>query len=70
MAKSDHDTPDRIFTLAGRMNFSQLNQQRFTTVRRAKTVIANTKNEIQKASANASLGGGSSVRATYISGPA
>ena len=66
MAKSDHDTPDRIFTLAEANELLPQLSQRFTTVRRAKTVIANTKNEIQKASANASLGGGSSVGATYI----
>lgn len=66
MAKSDHDTPDRIFTLTEANELVPQLNQRFTTVRRAKTVIANTKTEIQKASANASLGGGSLAGAAYI----
>ncbi len=66
MAKSDHDTPDRIFTLAEANELLPQLNQRFITVRRAKTVIANTKNEIHKASLKASLGGGSPVGASYI----
>lgn len=66
MAKSDNDTPDRIFTLAEANDLLPQLNQRFTIVRRAKTVIANTKDEIRKASLKASLGGGSPVGASYI----
>ncbi len=66
MAKSDHDTPERIFTLAEANELIPHLNQRFTAVRRAKTVIASTKEEVSKASAKASSGGGSSVGALYI----
>lgn len=66
MAKSDHDTPDRIFTVAEANELLPQLNQRFTAVRRAKTVIASTKAEVGKASAQAASGGGSRVGALYI----
>ncbi|MFZ1555135.1 MAG: DUF2203 family protein, partial [Nitrospira sp.] len=66
MAKSDNDTPDRIFTLAEANELLPQLNQRFASVRRAKTVIASTKEEVSKASAQAASGGGSPVGALYI----
>ena len=66
MAKSDHDTPDRIFTLAEANELLPQLNQRFTAVRQPKTVIANTKDEVRKASEKAASGGGTPVGALYI----
>jgi hypothetical protein len=66
MAKSDHDIPERIFTLAEANELLPQLNQRFSAVRRAKSVIASTKDEVSKASAQAASGGGSTVGALYI----
>jgi hypothetical protein len=66
MAKPDNDTPDRVFTLAEANELLPQLNRRFLAVRRAKIVIANTKEEVSKASAQAASGGGSSVGAQYI----
>ena len=66
MAKSDHELPERIFTLAEANELLPQLNQRFSAVRRAKSVIASTKEEVSKASAQAASGGGSPVGALYI----
>lgn len=66
MGNSDNDTPDRIFTLAEANELLPQLNQRFAAVRRAKTVIVSTKEEVSKASAQAASGGGSPVGALYI----
>lgn len=66
VAKSDHDTPDRIFTLAEANELLPQLSQRFATIRRAKSLIASTKDEISRASSKAASGGGSPVGALYI----
>ncbi|WHZ22985.1 MAG: hypothetical protein OJF47_002097 [Nitrospira sp.] len=66
MAKPDDDQPDRIFTLAEANELLPQLNQRFAVIRRAKTVIANTREEVSKASAQAASGGGSPVGALYI----
>ncbi len=66
MAKSDDDAPERLFTLAEANELVPQLSNRFAGIRRAKRVIADTKEEIAKASARADLGGGSAVGALYI----
>ena len=66
MAKYDHDFPERIFTLAEANELLPQLNQRFSAVRRAKTIITTTKTEVSKASAKAASGGGSPVGALYI----
>ena len=66
MAKPEDDTPDRIFTLAEANELLPQLNTRFTGIRRAKAVIADTRDEVAKASAQASSGGGSPVGALYI----
>lgn len=66
MAKSDNDTPDHVFTLAEANELLPQLNRRFSVVRRAKTVIADTKEEVSKASAQAASGGGSPVGVLYI----
>lgn len=63
---SDHDTPERIFTLAEANELLPQLHLRFAAVRRAKTVIAGTKDEVSKASAQAASGGGTSVGSLYV----
>ncbi|GMV50037.1 DUF2203 family protein [Nitrospirales bacterium NOB] len=66
MAKPDHDAPDRIFTLAEANELLPQLVDRFAVIRRAKTVITSTKDEIGKASARAAFGGGSLAGPSYI----
>lgn len=66
MTKPDNDQPERVFTLAEANELLPQLNQRFAAVRRAKTVIASTREEVGRASAQAAAGGGSSVGALYI----
>ncbi|MCE3223065.1 MAG: uncharacterized protein K0S58_1245 [Nitrospira sp.] len=66
MAKSDNSIPERVFTLAEANELLPQLNQRFSAVRRAKVVIAGTKDEVSKASAQSASGGGSPVGALYI----
>jgi len=67
MAQGDDQEHDRLFTLAeANYLIPQLNKQ-FTSVRQAKAVLVRTKEDIQRASAKAEYGGGSTVGPLYIS---
>ncbi|HEY5626513.1 MAG TPA: DUF2203 family protein, partial [Nitrospira sp.] len=67
MAHGDDSEHERLFTLAEANHLiPQLNRQ-LNSVRQAKAVLTRTKAEIQRASANAAYGGGSTVGSLYIS---
>ncbi len=61
------DEHDRLFSLAEANHLIPQLNTRLTSVRQAKAVLVRTKEDIQKASAKASYGGGSTVGPLYIS---
>lgn len=63
----EQDVPERMFTLseANRL-IPQLNT-RLSSIQQAKAILIRTKEEIRKASAQAELGGGSTVGHLYLS---
>jgi len=67
MAHGDDSEHERLFTLAEANHLiPQLNRQ-LNSVQQAKAVLTRTKAEIQRASANAEYGGGSTVGSLYLS---
>jgi hypothetical protein len=59
---------ERTFTVSEANHLIPQLYTRFTSIQQAKTILVQTKQEIQKASAQAQYGGGSSVGHLYISG--
>ena len=59
---------ERTFTVSEANHLIPQLHTRFTSIQRAKAILLQTKQEIQKASAQARYGGGSSVGHLYISG--
>lgn len=59
---------ERTFTVSEANHLVPQLQSRFTSIQQAKAILLQTKQEIQKASAQAEYGGGSSVGHLYISG--
>ena len=67
MGQGNGQEHDRLFTLAEANHLiPQLNTQ-LNSVRQAKNVLARTKDDIQRASAKAEYGGGSTAGTLYIS---
>ena len=67
MGQGNRQEHDRLFTLAEANHLiPQLNTQ-LNSVRQAKNVLARTKDDIQRASAKAEYGGGSTAGTLYIS---
>jgi len=67
MAHGDDQEHDRLFTLSEANHLIPQLNTRLMSVRQAKAVLARTKEDIQKASAQAQYGGGSTVGPLYIS---
>jgi hypothetical protein len=59
---------ERTFTVSEANHLIPQLHTRFTSIQQAKAILLQTKQEIQKASAQAQYGGGSSVGHLYISG--
>lgn len=59
---------ERTFTVSEANHLIPQLHTRFTSIQQAKAILVQTKQEIQKASAQAQYGGGSSVGHLYISG--
>ncbi len=67
MAQDKDDTgPDRVFSLFEANQLIPQLQSHLSTVQRRKAVLIRTREEVQKASANASFGGGTTVGPEYI----
>lgn len=66
MARDDDQEHDRLFTLAEANHLIPQLNTRLTSVRQAKAVLGRTKEDIQKASAQAEYGGGSALGPLYI----
>jgi hypothetical protein len=67
MAQGDDQEHDRLFTLSEANHLIPQLNARLVSVRQAKAVLARTKEDIRKASAQAQYGGGSTVGPLYIS---
>ena len=67
MAHGDDQEHDRLFTLSEANHLIPQLNARLGSVRQAKAVLARTKDDIRKASAQAQYGGGSAVGPLYIS---
>jgi len=67
MAQGDDQEHDRLFTLSEANHLIPQLNARLGSVRQAKAVLARTKEDIRKASAQAQYGGGSAVGPLYIS---
>jgi len=67
MAHGDDQEHDRLFTLSEANHLIPQLNARLGSVRQAKAVLARTKEDIRKASAQAQYGGGSAVGPLYIS---
>ncbi len=65
---ADGEEYERTFTVSEANHLIPQLQARFTSIRQAKAILLQTKQEIQKASAQAQYSGGSSVGQLYISG--
>jgi len=62
----DETSPDRLFSLSeANLLIPQL-QSHLATVQQRKAVLLRTREEVRKASANSSLGGGTSVGVQYL----
>ena len=67
MAGYEDDSPhERIFTLTEAMALIPQLETHLSKAKQGKTILSRTKEEIQKASANAEFGGGSVVGPRYI----
>ena len=67
MAQDENETsPERVFSLfEANLLIPQL-QSHLSTVQQGKAVLLQTRDEVRKASANANLGGGTSVGIHYV----
>lgn len=67
MAHDEYETsPDRVFSLYEANQLIPQLQSHLTTVQQRKAVLLRTREEVQKASANASYGGGAAVGSHYV----
>lgn len=66
MAEHDDDYPDRLFTLSEANRLIPCLEEHLAAIKKGKTVLLHTKDEIQKASKNAQFGGGSAMAPHYI----
>lgn len=67
MGSSDeHESPERIFSLSEANRLIPQLQSHLSAVKEGKSVLLQTREEIQRASSKASLGGGSAVGVLYI----
>jgi hypothetical protein len=62
----ENETPGHVFTRAEANELIPQLRSYFTVIRRAKTVLVQTSDDIKKASANAESGGGSRFGRVYI----
>ena len=62
----DDPSPDRVFSLFEANQLIPELQSHLSTVQQRKAVLLRTREEVRKASANASLGGGTSAGIQYI----
>jgi hypothetical protein len=67
MADGDDQEHERLFTLSEANHLIPQLHARLTSIRQAKEVLARTKEDIRKASAQAQYGGGSTVGPLYLS---
>lgn len=67
MAHGDDQEHDRLFTLSEANHLIPQLNARLTSIREAKAVLARTKEDIRRASAQAQYGGGSALGPLYIS---
>ncbi len=67
MAEQDDEYPDRLFSLSEANRLIPCLEEHLSAVKKGKTVLIHTKDEIKKASQNAQFGGGSFVAPYYIS---
>ena len=67
MAHGDDQEHDRLFTLSEANHLIPQLNTRLVSVRQAKAVLARTKEDIKRASAQAQYGGGSAAGPLYIS---
>lgn len=66
MAHDDETTPERVFSLFEANQLIPQLQSHLTTVQERKGVLIETREEVQKASANADHGGGTTVGSHYV----
>ena len=62
----ENETPEHVFTVAEANELIPQLRSHFTAIRRAKTILVQTSDDIKKASANAHSGGGSQFGSLYI----
>jgi hypothetical protein len=67
MAEQDDEYPDRLFSLSEANRLIPSLEEHLSAVKKGKSVLVHTKDEIKKASKNAQFGGGSFVATHYIS---
>jgi hypothetical protein len=67
MAEPDDEYPDRLFSLSEANHLIPCLEEHLSAVKKNKTVLLHTRDEIKKASQNAQFGGGSCVAPHYIS---
>lgn len=67
MSQDENETrPDRVFSLFEANQLIPQLQSHLSTVQEGKAVLLETRDEVRKASANASLGGGTLVGVHYV----
>lgn len=67
MAQDENETsPDRVFSLFEANQLIPQLQSHLSTVQQGKAALLQTRQEVRKASANASLGGGTPVGILYV----
>lgn len=67
MAQDENDTsPERVFSLFEANQLIPRLQSHLSTVQQGKAVLLQTRDEVRKASANAALGGGTTVGTHYV----
>ena len=66
MAEPDDEYPDRLFSLPEANRLIPSLEEHLSAVKKGKTVLVHTKDEIKKASQNAQFRGGSFVAPHYI----
>jgi len=66
MAHDDETPPERVFSLFEANQLIPQLQSHLTTVQQRKGVLVRTREEVQKASANADHGGGTAVGSHYV----
>lgn len=67
MARDENETsPDRVFSLFEANQLIPQLQSHLSTIQECKAILIRTREEVSRASANASLGGGTTVGARYV----